>query len=76
MLPIAKQVPRRAKTYCAPTWSWASVVVDLQHCDIDEIEISLDKAREELYMIQILEYKVDHVTDDLTGRVSGGYMKV
>jgi hypothetical protein len=76
MPPIAKQVPRRAKTYCAPTLSWASVVADVQPCDSDEIETSLDKTREELYMIQILEYKVDHVTDDLTGQASGGYLKV
>jgi hypothetical protein len=76
MPPIAKQVPRRAKTYCAPTWSWASVVADVQPCDIDEIKTSLAKTGEEPYMIQILEYKVDHVTDDLTGQVSGGYLKV
>ena len=76
MPPIAKQVPRRAKTYCAPTWSWASVVADVQPCDIDEIEISLVKTRDEPCMIHILECKVDHVTDDLTGQVSGGYLKV
>jgi hypothetical protein len=48
----------------------------VQPWDIDEIETSLVKTRDDPYMVHILECKVDHVTDDLTGQVSGGYLKV
>jgi hypothetical protein len=55
--------------YCAPSWSWASVNEMVSPYELIEND---DKK----FMIQILEAKVETITSDVTGQVSGGYLKV
>lgn len=67
------QVPRRTETYCAPTWSWASLIANVQ---LDWSDHNILQNDGENYMIQILECKVQPTSDDLHGQLSGGYLKI
>ncbi|CAG8971379.1 hypothetical protein HYALB_00006929 [Hymenoscyphus albidus] len=56
----------KAKGYCAPSWSWASLNWRVEYRN----EFSQDRR----YMIQILEAVTELVTTNPMGQVSGGYI--
>jgi hypothetical protein len=59
---------KRATQYIAPSWSWASVNTTIR----PHIYIRPGSPT----MVQILEVKIETLTSDVTGQVSGGYLKL
>ncbi|KAH9224804.1 hypothetical protein DL95DRAFT_282279, partial [Leptodontidium sp. 2 PMI_412] len=72
--PTVNFIPRRPDKYCAPTWSWASVIADILPAGPGTD--SLAKDPEESSMIQILECQVNPVTDNVFGQLSGGHLTI
>lgn len=62
---VGGQLSRRAEKYCAPTWSWASLVADIGFKFVT-------KTVNGSFMIQILECQIKPVADDPLGQVSEG----
>jgi hypothetical protein len=66
--PTAKEIPSRTTTYCAPSWSWASVTGHILVHSLAFYTLPQGK----VYMIQILESNIFLKTDDMMGQVTGG----
>ena len=65
----------RAKDYVAPSWSWASMTSreEPYKCGIQPfIYIRPDNPT----MIQVLDFRVETVTQDMMGQVSSGFIKL
>lgn len=56
--------PHRSRGYTAPSWSWASV-----NCPI-----IIWNATWESFLFDILDFRLQNATDDVTGRLIGGWM--
>lgn len=54
------------ETYIAPSWSWASV----------RGVVNREKRGEEDILIHVEDYKLDHVTQDTTGAIRGGWLRL
>ncbi|CAG8961290.1 hypothetical protein HYFRA_00013569 [Hymenoscyphus fraxineus] len=63
-----KPVPGKTKSYCAPSWSWASLN--------GRVDYTRPFSQDQRYMIQVLEAATKLVTTNPMGQVSGGYIRL
>jgi hypothetical protein len=62
--------PRRTETYCAPSWSWASV--DARIVAVNPGSVAYFDG---LFMVRLLAISLDYLTEDVFGQVTGGFLK-
>lgn len=66
--PDGQQPSTRAKTYRAPSWSWASIDIGVQ--------IEFDRGQATTLLLQVLDAGTTPVTDDDTGEILDGFLSV